>query len=98
MPENPEFAEASEALDLDRTGTMFDSLIIRAGVNETSKLFDAEEQKKTRLALAAGNLHAKTAQIKLGAIRLAGYVENKKKLREAIQNKVKDAMRPVDGQ
>ncbi len=85
--------EIADALDLGKTSEIFDSLIRRSDINGKAS-FNEEEVKKAKAVLSAGNLHVKSAQVKLGALRLVGHFENTKALKIAIERNARSARKP----
>lgn len=87
--------ETVDALDLTRTGEMFDSLITRSKVNDKTRGIDEDERKNIHMTIRSGNLHVKTAGAKITAIRLSGYRSNMEQLKLAVERRAKDANRPT---
>lgn len=79
-----------ESMDLTRTDELFNSSIKRAGSNEEGK-YTEEDIKKQRVVIGFGNLHIKTAQTKISAIRLTGYRDNIKQLKNNVVRKYRNA-------
>ncbi len=77
-------------MDLDRTDEMFSSLIDRSKVNEKGDL-NEDGIKRAKVVIASGNLHVATAKVQLGAIKLAGYRDNMKGLKLAVQKRARNA-------
>ena len=86
----------ADKMELDRTDEIFDVLIGRSSITDRSKGMGEEEIKKIRTVIAAGNLHVATARSKMTALRFVGHQENQARLKEAVQRRVKDALRPTE--
>lgn len=86
--------DISVKMNLERTDEIFNSLISRSNINDKSAKFDEDAIKAAKAVLASGNLHVKTAAVKLGAIKLAGYYTNMERLKTAIEKRARNARRP----
>lgn len=83
--------ETIDALDVGRTSEVFDSLIVRSKVNDTSRGIDKNEVKTLDVVLRAGALHVKTATQKIAGIRLSGYRSASEQLKRSVERKIRDA-------
>ncbi len=83
--------EINDKLDLAKTEEIFDSLIKRSDIHNTAKDLDGAELQKVKAVVAGGNLHVKTAQIKIAAIRLAGFRDGIRDTKLAVQRRVRNA-------
>ncbi len=78
-------------MDLTKTEQIFDSLIKRSGINDTTKSLDDAEIRKVKTVLGGGNLHIRTAQIRVTLLRLAGFRDGIRQTKLAVQKKVRNA-------
>ena len=77
-------------MDLDRTDKLFDASITSAD-SLSKEPYTEDSIKKQRLVIGFGNLHVNSAKVKLGAIRMNGYVDSTKSLKRAVDRKVRNA-------
>ncbi len=84
--------EIEVKMDLERTDQLFSSAIKSAGALEGQR-YTEDSLKQMRAVMGAGNLHINSAKVKLGAIRLMGYVAGVRATSNAVSRKVRDAVR-----
>lgn len=91
-----ELQKVVETMDVKRTSDMFDSVIQKSSLKD-DKAFDENSLKETKAIIQAGNMHVRTAQVAVGAIRLVGHYDNQTKLKAAIEKKTREAMKDAAG-
>lgn len=94
--EDKEAQYIADKMELDRTDEIFDVLIHRSAIKDREQGMGQEDIKKIKTVIAAGNLHISTARAKMTALKFVGHQENQARLKEAVQRRVKDALRPVE--
>lgn len=92
--------EITDVMDLERTDKLFDISIERTEFTKGGSM-SADDIKKANIMVKIGNMHINTAKTKLGAIRIAGYLDNnraltlkvKKQTRAALRKKAREAQK-----
>lgn len=79
---------------LDRTEKIFDTVIERTDLHTKDKVKTPDDLRKIQTVLKAGNLHVNSARIHLSAIRFVGYMDNMRKLKDAVQRRTRDSLKP----
>ena len=87
--------EINQSMDLSRTNQLFDAAI-HSGDSLSGKPYNEEAVKAQRIVLGFGNLHVKSAQTKLSAIRLTGYRNELNNLRHNVQKKVRQMVKSTE--
>jgi len=86
-------SDVDAVMDVGRTNGLFDASINRAE-SLKKEPYTEEDIKKQRLVIGFGNLHINTAKTKLSAVRMFGYRNTQRLLKEAVQKKIRKASRP----
>lgn len=86
--------EIADKMNLDRTDAVFDALVKRSKITDTSLPLDEMGIKQTRAVISSGNLHVATARAKLSALKIVGYRDNMDKLKHAVEARVRRARKP----
>lgn len=81
--------EIGDKMDLDRTNELFNSSIKRSDTYR-KELYTEDDIRKQRVILGYGNLHVKTAQVKMGLERMKGYRVNTEALKKAVDRKIRN--------
>ena len=88
MASNPQ--DIDQHLDLDRTNKLFDISIVKSGAEDVTP-YDEKSLRASKLTLGFGNLHVNTAKTKVGILRLIGYQDNLKKIKDNVSRKLRNA-------
>jgi hypothetical protein len=84
--------DVSDVMDVNRTDELFDIAITRTEFKKPGSM-DEMDIKKANIMIKVGNLHINTAKTKLGAIRIAGYLDNNRALTMKIKRKTRASLR-----
>lgn len=84
-----EIKKVSEILDVNRTDKLFDSSIVSSQAN-SRKVYTVDSLRAAKVALGFGNLHVNTSRIKLNAIRMLGFMDNLRKVKQAVGRRIRN--------
>ncbi len=90
MEVNEQLEKVVNTMDVKRTSDMFDDVLKKSSMKDGGR-FDENSLKEIRTVIQAGNVHVRTAQVAVTAIRLVGHYDNQTKLKHAIEKRTREA-------